>query len=154
MPMKSLAGPQEARLLVDRLRHVTPQSVRRWGRMTPLEMVCHLADAYRHAMGEIAASPVDTLFSRNVVKRVALWLPVRWPPGYPTRPEVDPQRAGRNPGDFLRDRDQVETDLYRFIDAIHRGTMARHSIFGPMSAREWLRWGWLHADHHLRQFSQ
>jgi len=152
--MRSLTNPTEARLLVDRLRHVTPQSVRRWGRMMPQEMVCHLADAYRHAMGEIAASRADTLLSRTVIKSVALWLPMPWPPGYPTRPEVDPQRAGTKPGEFLRDRDQVETDLYRFIDAVHRGAMAPHSIFGAMSAREWLRWGWLHADHHLRQFSE
>jgi hypothetical protein len=152
--MRSLTNPTEARLLVDRLRHVTPQSVRRWGRMTPQEMVCHLADAYRNSMGEIAASPVDTLLSRTVIKSFALWLPRPWPPGYPTRPEVDPQRDGRKPGDFLRDRDQVETDMYRFIDAVHRDTMARHPIFGAMSLREWLRWGWLHADHHLRQFSE
>jgi hypothetical protein len=43
--------------------------------------------------------------------------------------------------------------VYRFIDAVHRGAMAKHAIFGAMSRREWLRWGWLHADHHLRQFS-
>jgi hypothetical protein len=27
-----------------------------------------------------------------------------------------------------------------------------HPIFGRMSEAAWLRWGWLHADHHLRQF--
>jgi hypothetical protein len=152
--MRSLAKPNEARVLVDRLRRVTPQSVRRWGRMSVEEMVCHLADAYRHAMGEIAPSPVDTLLTRAVIKPFALWFPAPWPPGYPTRPEVDPQRAGRKPGDFVRDRDQVETELYRFIDAAHRDALVKHAIFGRMSSREWLRWGWLHADHHLRQFSQ
>jgi hypothetical protein len=151
--MRSLAEPNAPRLLVDRLRRVTPQSLRRWGRMSPQEMVCHLADAYRHAMGEIPASPVDTLLTRTVIKTFALWSPFPWPPGYPTRPEVDPQRAGRKPANFVRDRDQVETELYRFIDAVHRGVMASHSIFGRLGAREWLRWGWLHADHHLRQFS-
>ena len=44
--------------------------------------------------------------------------------------------------------------MYAFMDAVHRGTVTRHPAFGAMSAREWLRWGWLHADHHLRQFSQ
>jgi len=151
--MRSLAEPNAARLLVDRLRHVTPQSVRRWGRMSAQEMVCHLADAYRHAMGEIAGMPADTIFTRNVIKNFALWTPFPWPPGYPTRPELDPQREGRRPADFIRDRDQVETELYRFVDAVHRGTIARHPIFGAMGRREWLRWGWLHADHHLRQFS-
>ena len=152
--MKSLADPKEARLLVDRLRRLTPQSARLWGRMTVQEMVCHVADAYRHSMGEIPPSPVDTLLTRNVIKPVALWFPLRWPPGYPTRPEVDPQREGRKPGDFVRDRDQVETEMYRFIEAAHRGALAKHAIFGRMSSREWLRWGWLHADHHLRQFSE
>jgi uncharacterized protein DUF1569 len=27
-----------------------------------------------------------------------------------------------------------------------------HPIFGPMSESAWLRWAYLHADHHLRQF--
>ena len=131
--MRSLANPNEARVLVDRLRRVTPQSVRRWGRMSVQEMVCHLADAYRHAMGEITPSPVDTLLTRTVIKPFALWFPAPWPPGYPTRPEVDPQRAGRKPGDFVRDRDQVETELYRFIDAAQRDALVKHAIFGRMS---------------------
>ena len=28
-----------------------------------------------------------------------------------------------------------------------------HPIFGPMTLRAWMRWGYLHVDHHLRQFS-
>ena len=28
----------------------------------------------------------------------------------------------------------------------------RHPTLGPMSRAQWLRWGYLHADHHLRQF--
>jgi len=27
-----------------------------------------------------------------------------------------------------------------------------HPIFGGMSERAWLRWAYLHTDHHLRQF--
>jgi hypothetical protein len=27
-------------------------------------------------------------------------------------------------------------------------------MFGPMSERDWMRWGYLHADHHLRQFGR
>lgn len=115
-------------------------------------MVCHLADAYRHCMGELPASPVDSWFTRGILKPLALWVPVPWPPGYPTRPEVDPQRAGRKPADFATDRDLVGVQMDRFTAAVGNGTISRHAIFGPMTAREWLRWGWLHADHHLRQF--
>ena len=28
----------------------------------------------------------------------------------------------------------------------------RHPFFGAMSPNQWLRWGYLHTDHHLRQF--
>jgi hypothetical protein len=27
-----------------------------------------------------------------------------------------------------------------------------HPIFGALSQKGWLRWGYLHMDHHLRQF--
>ena len=30
----------------------------------------------------------------------------------------------------------------------------RHAIFGAMTASDWMRWGFLHADHHLRQFGR
>ncbi len=29
---------------------------------------------------------------------------------------------------------------------------ASHPVFGELSEWEWMRWGYLHADHHLRQF--
>ena len=29
-----------------------------------------------------------------------------------------------------------------------------HPMFGPMTAADWMRWGYLHADHHLRQFGR
>ena len=29
-----------------------------------------------------------------------------------------------------------------------------HPMFGPMTPEDWMRWGYLHADHHLRQFGR
>lgn len=45
----------------------------------------------------------------------------------------------------------VGPDSSRFIVRARDGRI-RHSIFGPMTSAEWLRWGHLHLDHHLRQF--
>ena len=28
----------------------------------------------------------------------------------------------------------------------------RHPVLGPMTRANWMRWAWLHTDHHLRQF--
>ena len=38
--------------ILERLRSVRPDSARRWGTMTPHQMVCHCADACRMACGE------------------------------------------------------------------------------------------------------
>ena len=27
-----------------------------------------------------------------------------------------------------------------------------HPIFGPLTTSQWMRWGYLHVYHHLRQF--
>jgi hypothetical protein len=29
-----------------------------------------------------------------------------------------------------------------------------HPMFGAMTTLEWMRWGYLHTDHHLRQFGR
>jgi hypothetical protein len=29
-----------------------------------------------------------------------------------------------------------------------------HPMFKEMSEKDWMRWGYLHTDHHLRQFGQ
>jgi hypothetical protein len=33
-------------------------------------------------------------------------------------------------------------------------TFHTHPMFGEMTEKDWMRWGYLHADHHLRQFGQ
>jgi hypothetical protein len=41
------------------------------------------------------------------------------------------------------------------MEAVAKRSLEReHPIFGPMTANDWLRWGYLHADHHLRQFGR
>ena len=41
--------------------------------------------------------------------------------------------------------------MHRFT-ARHDFSSAVHPLFGPLTEPEWKRWGYLHADHHLRQF--
>jgi hypothetical protein len=47
---------------------------------------------------------------------------------------------------------ELETLLARFTAAERDFRWQRHPIFGVMTEQEWLRWGYLHMDHHLRQF--
>lgn len=148
--MKALSTPADLEEILTRLRTVRPDSVRRWGTMSAPEMIVHLSDSFRTAFGERAASPAGGPLGRTVIKWIALHLPIHWPRNVPTRPENDPHAAGTRPGDFAADVDDLVRLCERF--ARTRGTWAPHPAFGQLSDEEWQRWGYLHMDHHLRQF--
>ena len=119
--------------------------------MSAHQMICHLADAFRMATGAKVVSPASGPLQRSVVKWIALYVPLAWPGGIPTRPEADQMIGGTKPLEFARDVAQVET-LLAEVAARHPGSWPVHPIFGPMSHGAWLRWAYLHTDHHLRQF--
>lgn len=127
-------------------------SARRWGTLTSHEMLCHLSDSFLGVMGERPFSAVDTWWSRNVIKWIAIHTSLPWPHGVPTRPEVDPKRGGTKPIEFERDRAKTIELLRRFVRPDTR--CAPHPIFGTMTRDEWMLWGYGHCDHHLRQFGQ
>ena len=151
--MKTLARQRDKAELVDRLRALRPDSVRRWGRMSAHQMVCHLSDGFRMGIGEKPVSHVAGPLRRTLVKWVALYLPVSWPPGIRTRPEIDQELLGTRPVDFTADVAQLAALLELVTAQPDSFDRQRHPIFGRMSRADWLRWGYLHMDHHLRQFS-
>jgi hypothetical protein len=135
-----------------RLRNVRPDSTRRWGQMSAHQMICHLSDSCRMALGRTAVSDAPGRMPRPLVKWIALYLPRRWPAGLPTRPEIDQQCAGAKPGDFAADVAELASLLELVATQQKDFNWPVHPIFGRMSPAAWLRWAYLHADHHLRQF--
>lgn len=102
--MSSLAEPATRDSLLARLGKLHPERPRAWGRMTPNEMLCHLADSVEAGLGERSVTPVDTWMRRTVLKYAALRTSYAWPQGLETRPEVEPDAGGTPPVDFERDR--------------------------------------------------
>ena len=86
------------------------------------------------------------------MKWAALYAPFRWPKGVPTRPEIEQGMGGTPPSEFEQDRKTLLSLIERFSNPSRDWEWDPHPIFGPMSEREWMRWGYLHSDHHLRQF--
>ena len=150
--MKTLARRSDRDEIARRLRTVRPDSAARWGRMSAHQMVCHLADAMPMASGRRAVTPDTSLLKRTLLKWIVLYAPIRWPPGIMTSPEIDQELGGSTPLDFTADVAQVEA----LLEAVTVFPTSRepppHPYFGDMSRAAWLRWGYLHADHHLRQF--
>ena len=137
--------------LVARLQRLNPDTPRRWGSMTAHEMLCHLSDSFRGMLGERSISMVPASSAkRRFMRLVALHLPLPWPHGIQTRPEVDPKRDGTKPVAFDADRQEVITLMRRFISPDAR--YQPHPMFGVMPRSDWMIWGYRHPDHHLRQF--
>jgi len=158
--MKTLARASDKAEILQRLREVRSESVRRWGRMSAHQMVCHLTDSFRMMTGQKHVSHAAGLLQRTIVKWIVLYVPVAWPAGILTRPEIDQELGGTRPVDFAIDVAQLVAllELVTMPTPRHRSGQARsfdwqvHPIFGRMSEAAWLRWAYLHMDHHLRQF--
>ena len=140
-------------MLLHRLRQITAESPRRWGKMTPHQMICHLHDSFKSVIGEREVSgDKSNLLTRTVVRWMALYAPLKWPHGVPTMPENDQEQGGTPPEDFRRDLDALAVMVERVPAAERDFQWRRHPLFAEMSERDWMRWGYLHVDHHLRQF--
>jgi hypothetical protein len=157
MPKRTLSNPADKQQIITRLGKIQPTSVRQWGKMSAPQMICHLADSFRVTTGEkpweltrvrVTPIPVPLWF----LKWVALDLPLQWPHGTPTRPEVDAESSGTRPADFEADCRELLRLLERFTRQPREFQWQPHPIFGPLSDAEWMRWGYLHMDHHFRQF--
>ena len=150
--MRTLARPGNAHEIRRRLAAVTPENLPQWGRMSAHQMICHLGDGLRMMIGEKSVRQITGALTGTVARWIALRGPRRWPRGIRTTPELDQEIGGTRPVEFT-------SDLARALDLLERVTREPsaahrrlHPIFGRMSEGAWLRWAYLHADHHLRQF--
>ena len=148
--MKTLFNAPDRQEVLNRLTNLSLESQRRWGTMSAHQMICHLSDSFRAALGEKQLSQGATLFKRTLLKWAALWLPLHWPHGVKTRPEMDQQQGGTPPEEFASDLKKLHILFERFCTS--RGEFAPHPMFGRLSRTERMRHAYLHMDHHLRQF--
>lgn len=151
--MKTLAQHDTTAEILRRLHSLDPASTARWGRMSAPQMVCHLIDSAGVAFGEVSVSDASGVLQRTVIKWIALYAPMPWPAEIKTRPEIDQSLGhGSPPGDFKADVAELSAMTKRLASQPTGAAWPRHPIFGAMSHAEWLRWAYLHTDHHLRQF--
>ena len=89
---------------------------------------------------------------RIVVKWVALYAPCAGRPASRRCRSSISGPPGRRPSEFAADVATLEALLGQIRRRDGGAPWPRHPIFGRMSQRAWLRWAYLHMDHHLRQF--
>jgi hypothetical protein len=148
--MTTLLDPETARVFRARVEALSPDAPARWGKMNARQMLCHLTDSFRVALGEV---PV-------VAKWTPLRLyPLRWlfvftlpiPKGkVPTTPEF--QRT--EPAEWEKDVAEWNAAFDRFSGRAREKAprWGTHPAFGDLGTDEWGRLAARHCDHHLTQF--
>lgn len=145
--MKSLFDEQLRSAMLARIERVTTGSRPRWGKMNAEQMLAHLTEAMRMAVGEIETKPKKVPIRFPPLKQLAIYL-APWPKGAPTAAELMPSDT--------RSVETSKSELARLLAAFgsraNRTDWPRHPAFGAMSRRAWGVLAWRHLDHHLRQF--
>jgi hypothetical protein len=149
--MKSLASAKVLLVTKDRLRGLKVEDRARWGRMTATEMVRHLSQSCEVALGDrkvgVVKGPPQAL-----IKWVALRSGLPWKKNFRTTPELELALKEESSATF----DELVEEAVAKTEALVNGERwtSSHPMFGAMTAEDWMRWGYLHADHHLRQFGR
>jgi hypothetical protein len=150
--MKTVADAKVLRSLKERLGALRPDSRRRWGTLTPHELLCHLGDATEMVTGVRPRKRPIPHRNRRLVKWTLLWSAVPWPRGWPTNPMHDPRAEGTRPSQFPKDLARLLAAMDSLAAATEGSLEPAHGFFGKMSTRDWQRWSYRHTEHHLRQF--
>jgi hypothetical protein len=119
-----------------------------WGRMTAPQMVAHLTDASRMAIGEITIQQRNLPLARTRVFRWVFLHVMPFPRNAPSAREI----VSRTPTDFDAEKQQFLALLHHLGSGTPEIQWAVHPIFGALSGDEWCQLAHKHIDHHLRQF--
>jgi len=151
MVRKSLASAEVVEETKTRMLSVAADDRPLWGRMTAPQMMRHLACSCEVALGERLVGPLKGP-PTWLMKWAALRSGFRWPKDLKTTPELLRAMEEGSGGEFA----EVTAVAIERMETLAKGSRLAlsHPMFGAMTAGDWMRWGYLHADHHLRQFGR
>jgi DinB family protein len=135
--------------LVTRIGRATPDCSRQWGTMNVHQMLEHIGDAAAAALGQRAFSATPRPGPRGLLRFTALYLLPRTPRGI--KSGAEPAMKVVDAAAFVPNQERV-ISLLRQMAAPGQSFTATHPAFGPMTRTHWMRYAYLHTDHHLRQF--
>ncbi len=146
--MRSLWNPNAADEMLARLDRLTPDSKAVWGRFSCTDMVAHLNESMRMALGDIVPASKRIPIRFFPLKQLIIYV-VPFPKGAPTAPELI-ARSGRAVW-----ADEVKTFgelMARLAARSGDANWPSHPAFGSMNRRSWGVLGYKHLSHHFTQF--
>jgi hypothetical protein len=139
--------------IVDRINRLEAGSERRWGKMTPNQMLCHLSDPLRDILGIRQMQPLLPPSVQQQLKQVVFG-DIEWEHDLQTFPPYsqDEGGTGTKPASFEEDKKTLIELLTQFYNTAEDYKFYPHAGLNILSRAEFEVYVWKHADYHLRQF--
>ncbi len=140
-------------ILISKLDKLSPDVMPLWGKMNVQQMLAHMNDAFKIALGMKDATDISNFFTNKVMFPVAVYLVPSWPKGSGTAKELNQEQAGTKPRDFYTELEFLK----KMIDVFNEREESKikgHPMFGKITKQQWADLLVKHLNHHLRQFGQ
>ena len=147
--MKSIFDNDTYHELLQRLARLGPDTERRWGKMSPSQMMEHTARALEMATGEV---PMQQAFIGKAIGWIFKGKFLGEQP-FPQNSPTGPTLIITDDPDFEATRQRLKELITRFHGLGENGVDGNiHGFFGKLSGKQWGETQFKHVDHHLRQF--
>ena len=148
--MKNIFSQEVTQEVIDRINQLTPQSQRKWGKMTVDQMLAHCSVTYEMIFDNIHPKPKG--FKKFILKVFVKNLVVSEKPYKANNPTA--------PAFLIKDDRNFHKEQQRLIEYISKTQQlgAEHfdqkesNSFGKLSSTEWNNMFYKHLNHHLTQF--
>ncbi|MEA3244670.1 MAG: DinB family protein [Gemmatimonadota bacterium] len=132
-----------------RIGTLRPDSERRWGRMTPDQMLWHCAEGIDAALGRVPykAMMKPPPLPKSWIRALLIGMP--WPKG---KLQTAPQFVATERHDFDAQRSRLLAGLDQLAATDPRQAAQVHPIFGANTIGYQSRLAVKHLNHHLTQF--
>lgn len=148
--MRNIGNPSVLEDLVTRLGGLTPAQPCVWGTMNAQQMALHLGDASAAVLKQRPFKSTPRERPATLQRFVLLHLLPAMPRGI--KSGAEPAAVVTDPARFGSDVERAASLLQQLAAASPDTLVNCHPILGPMTRSNWMRWAFMHTDHHLRQF--
>lgn len=143
----------EFNIINKRLESLSENDKAAWGKMNVSEMLAHLNDAVRIALGMKSCEVKANWYTRYIMFPMAVYVLPSWPKGADTAPEMQTGKLGSKPKDFYTELGTL-LKLLETLEEREGSKLHAHPLFGKLNKSEWIALLKKHIDHHLKQFGK
>ena len=146
MEVKDLFDPAVKQDIITRINNLRPATQRKWGRMDVAQMLAHVQQPLKVAIGEQTCKGNFLIKTLSVFFKSNLYNDKPFARNLPT----DKTFKIADVRDFTVEKNKLLDMVNLFTP--EKLTRGPHPVFGRLTPEQWSKSQWKHLDHHLQQF--